>query len=124
MVSTETFIQLIMSFPEVSEQPHFEKTSFRVNKKIFATLNEESNEACIKLSKVDQHVFSTFDKSAIFPVPNKWGKQGWTIIKLSETREDILTDAVRTAYCGLATAKLMKVLEASEVENIAVEKNA
>ncbi len=75
MVNTETFRQLALSFPEVTEQPHFEKASFRIGKKIFATLNIEHDRACIKLSETDQDVFCTFDRSVIFPVPNKWGKQ-------------------------------------------------
>jgi hypothetical protein len=39
MVDIATFRQLARSFPETSEQPHFEKPSFRVGKKIFATLD-------------------------------------------------------------------------------------
>lgn len=37
MVSIDTLRKLALSFPEVTEEPHFEKTSFRVKKKIFAT---------------------------------------------------------------------------------------
>lgn len=37
MVSIEAFRKLALSFPEVTEEPHFEKTSFRVKGKIFAT---------------------------------------------------------------------------------------
>ena len=39
MVSIDTFRKLALSFDEAVEQPHFEKPSFRVNKKIFATLD-------------------------------------------------------------------------------------
>lgn len=41
MVSIETFRELAMSFPNATEEPHFEKTSFRVNKKIFGTFDEK-----------------------------------------------------------------------------------
>mgnify|MGYP003577946137 CR=1 FL=1 len=41
MVSIETFRELAMSFPNATEEPHFEKTSFRINKKIFATFDEK-----------------------------------------------------------------------------------
>jgi predicted DNA-binding protein (MmcQ/YjbR family) len=42
--------ELALAFDEVEEKPHFDKTSFRVNKKIFATLNEKDNRATLKLS--------------------------------------------------------------------------
>ncbi len=43
MVSIEIFRKLAMSFPETTEEPHFEKTSFRIKKKIFATFDEKNN---------------------------------------------------------------------------------
>jgi predicted DNA-binding protein (MmcQ/YjbR family) len=40
MLSIKKFRQIALSFPGTEELPHFEKTSFRVKKKIFATLDE------------------------------------------------------------------------------------
>jgi hypothetical protein len=75
---------LALSFPETTEEPHFEKTSFRVRKKIFATYDEMNHRACLKLSEVDQNVFSTNQTGVIYPVPNKWGKQGWTFFEMDK----------------------------------------
>ena len=102
MVSTEAFRQLALSFEEVEEQPHFEKTSFRINKKIFATLDEKNKKAVVKLTVVDQSVFCSFDKTVIYPVPGKWGLRGWTMIELKTVRKRMLTDAVKTSYCNTA----------------------
>jgi hypothetical protein len=102
MVSTKEFRKLALSFPETVELPHFEKTSFRIGKKIFATLNEKENKACLKLSVIDQDVFTIFDKSIIYPVPNKWGQQGWTFVELTRVREKMLVDALTTAYKEVA----------------------
>ena len=106
MITVDTLRKLALSFPEVIEAPHFEKTSFRVNKKIFATYDNTKHHACIKLSEIDQDVFSSFDKSVIFPVDNKWGKLGWTIIDLNIVSDDVFTDALMTAYCEVAPKKL------------------
>ena len=65
MTGIAQFRKLALSFPGTNEQPHFEKTSFRIGKKIFATLDEKNNRACLKLSEIDQDVFSTFDKSIL-----------------------------------------------------------
>ena len=106
MITVDTLRKLALSFPEVIEAPHFEKTSFRVNKKIFATYDNTKHQACIKLSEIDQDVFSSFDKSVIFPVDNKWGKLGWTMIDLNIVSDDVFTDALMTAYCEVAPKKL------------------
>jgi hypothetical protein len=107
MVSIDTFRKLALSFPEATEETHFEKTSFRVKKKIFATYDEVKNIACIKLSEIDQDVFSSADKTIIYPVDNKWGKQGWTLIELKKVRADLFVDALTTAYCEVAPKKLV-----------------
>jgi len=106
VITVDTLRKLALSFPEVIEAPHFEKTSFRVNKKIFATYDNTKHQACIKLSEIDQDVFSSFDKSVIFPVDNKWGKLGWTMIDLKIVSDDVFIDALMTAYCEVAPKKL------------------
>lgn len=106
MVSIDAFRKLALSFPEVTEGPHFEKTSFRVKKKIFATYDDKNKRACIKLSEIDQDVFSSVDKTIIFPVDNKWGKQGWTLIEMNKVKKEFFVEALTTAYCGVAPKKL------------------
>lgn len=106
MISIATFRKLSLSFPEAEELPHFESASFRVRKKIFATLSEKEHRACLKLTEVDQSVFCAFDKTVIYPVPNKWGKQGWTFIALNKVKKEMLTDALTSAYCNVAPKSL------------------
>lgn len=105
MVSIAAFRQLALSFPGAVESPHFEKTSFRVAKKIFATLDIKNKQACIKLSAIDQDVFCAFDKTIVYPVPNKWGLQGWTMINLTKIRKTMCVDAVTQAYMQVAPKK-------------------
>lgn len=106
MVDIKTFRQLALSFPEAVELPHFEKTSFRVNKKIFATLDIKKNLACLLFSEIDQSVFSAYDNTIIYPVPNKWGKKGATYIELKKVPKRLLKDALTIAYCRVAPARL------------------
>jgi predicted DNA-binding protein (MmcQ/YjbR family) len=98
MISVLTLRNIALSFEGAEELPHFEKTSFRVKKKIFATLDLKNNLACLKLSLINQSVFSAFDSSVIYPVPNAWGKQGWTYVDLRKVRKDLLSDALSCAY--------------------------
>jgi predicted DNA-binding protein (MmcQ/YjbR family) len=97
MVYIKIFRHIALAFPEATEEPHFDKTSFRIKKKIFASYDDVNKRACIKLSEIDQDVFSSFDKSIIFPVDNKWGKQGWTFIDMRKVKKDLFIDALTTA---------------------------
>jgi predicted DNA-binding protein (MmcQ/YjbR family) len=98
MVSIATFKSLALAFPEVVELPHFEKASFRINNKIFATLDTINQKASLKLNKIDQSVFSAIDADMIYPVNNKWGQQGWTIVELKNVKKNLLKDALSKAY--------------------------
>jgi predicted DNA-binding protein (MmcQ/YjbR family) len=102
MVSFDTFRKLALSFPDATEEPHFEKMSFRVKNKIFATYDAKNKRACIKLSEIDQDVFALVDRTIIYPVDNKWGKQGWTLIELNKVNKELFKDALTTAYCEVA----------------------
>lgn len=92
-----------MSFPNTNEEPHFEKTSFRVNKKIFATLDTKKNLACLLFDPIQQSVFSAYDITVIYPVPNKWGQKGATYVELKKVRKDVLKDALEQAYNKITT---------------------
>jgi hypothetical protein len=49
----EALRKLALSMPGAHEEPHFERTSFRVGKKIFATLTRDGREAMLKLPVAD-----------------------------------------------------------------------
>ncbi len=114
MVTIDTFSKWALALPETTEEPHFEKTSFRVKKKVFATYDEVKKRACIKLSEIDQDVFSSADRTIIFPIDNKWGKQGWTLIEMSKVRKELFVDALTTAYCEVAPKKLADQVRAND----------
>ena len=107
MVNIETFRKLALSLPDTEEQPHFHLASFRVKKKIFATLWEKENRAVLKLSLIDQSVFCSYDRTVFFPVPGAWGKKGATFVELKKVRKDMFRDALTTAY-NLVAAKTKK----------------
>lgn len=98
MIKVETLRKLAMKFEGVEEQPHFEKASFRVKKKIFLTIWADGTKATLKLSLVDQDVFHKYDPDIFYPIQNAWGRQGWTIVDLKKVRTDMLKDALTQAY--------------------------
>ncbi len=115
MVTIDTMRTIALSFPETTEEPHFEKTSFRVRRKIFATYDSEKERACVRLSRIDQDVFSSGDNRVIYPVQNAWGRQGWTFIETKRVRKDLFVDALTTAYCEVAPKTLSEQIRPKEL---------
>lgn len=97
-MTNQEFAALALSFQGVVEKPHFDRRAFKVEKKrIFTTLQESTHTANVKLSKSEQMVFCEFG-DAIYPVPNKWGEQGWTTIELPKMEEGLVMEILHSAY--------------------------
>ena len=111
MSSFKLLQETTLSFPKTTEEPHFEKTSFRVKKKIFGTYSSKLNTLNVKLSSIDQNVFAAMAKGIIYPVPNKWGNQGWTIVELDKVEDEMLIDILKIAYCTVAPKKLVEQMK-------------
>jgi hypothetical protein len=102
MVNIETFRQLALSFPDTVELPHFELTSFRVKKKIFATYWPKEDKAMLKLPLIEQSVFCSYDHTIFYPVPGGWGKKGSTFVNLKKVSKDIFKNALQIAYANVS----------------------
>ncbi len=98
MVTIESCKSIALSFPETVEQPHFEKISVRINKKIFITLDSKKEIATVKLTPKSQDLFSLFDPKIVYAVPNKWGLQGWTIVELNLVELDFVKEIIEESY--------------------------
>lgn len=108
MISLSQAASLALTYEEATEAPHFEKRSFRIKGKIFLTLDSALHRACVKLSPSDQDAFSLMDKTIIYPIPNKWGQQGWTFVELKKVKPVVFKAVLCAAYCHVAPAKLAK----------------
>lgn len=114
MPSLIEFNTLALSLPEVSIEPHFEKVSFRVKKKIFATLNEKESRATLKFTPDEQEMFCKINQEAIFPVPNKWGKLGWTHLRYELLSSEIVEELLKVAYSNIAPQNLKDKIQFKE----------
>jgi hypothetical protein len=106
MISITNFTKLALSLAESVEMPHFERTSFRVRKKIFATLDNKAHLACIMLSQIDQSIYVDADPGPVYPVPNKWGLKGATYVDLKNANPKIVKAMLISAYCKVAPKAL------------------
>ena len=69
-----------LALPEAVELPHFERASFRVRKRIFATLRETDAMAVLKLPREEQAALVAMHPDVYAVTP--WGHQGWTSVAL------------------------------------------
>jgi hypothetical protein len=98
MVSINSFRKMALGFEQVEEKPHFDKASFRVKGKIFATLDSQKMNASLKLSVADQFVYCLIKPQIAAPATGAWGKQGWTVIDIQKAPKIILKEALTKAY--------------------------
>ena len=108
MVSVSRFRQLALSFPGTDAHPHFDKTAFRVHKKIFATLDESNKRAMIMLHLSQQSVYCQAFPDIIYPVPGKWGQGGATFIRLPGIAVSVLREMLTIAWTQTAVGAAKK----------------
>lgn len=108
MITFAEYQKLALSFPDTTEQAHFDNPSFRFKNKIFGTYWKKDNKAMLKLSLIDQSVFCSYDNTVFYPVDGFWGKQGATFVNLSKVRKNMFKDAITCAYNEIAKAKAPK----------------
>lgn len=98
--------QVALSLPEAVELPHFEKASFRVGGKIFATLTPDGKRLMLKLPEEIKEALKASDPAAILPLPGAWDRGGSTLIEVAAMDPAKLADLIRMAWRTTAPAKL------------------
>ena len=104
---------IALTLPEASEAPHFEKSSFRVAKKIFATMGEGADlHMVVKFTAGQQAMMGEVRPDVFQPVPGRWGEQGWTRIALGSCDAETLRHALGMSWRNVAPKKLIPLLTA------------
>lgn len=91
-------LNLVEDLPGVIVQKHFHKLAFKLNKKIFMTLDESVPEVVLKLTVDEQDYFSELSGSSIRPVTGYWGTKGWTSVNLEGVSAQLFKKALLSSY--------------------------
>jgi predicted DNA-binding protein (MmcQ/YjbR family) len=102
---------LALSLPGAEEQPHFERASFRVRGRIFATLPPGGERVVLKLPREIKESLVQSDPDAIVPLPGAWDRGGWTQVAISRMEAAKLADLVRLAWRQVAPKSLARDAE-------------
>lgn len=98
----ETLHEYLQQLDGINVQPHFEKISYRIGKSIVATFNEKTYIFTVKLPLDDQESYSILYPDFVYPVPNKWGKFGWTHLDVEGLLESTIQEILYCAYREVA----------------------
>lgn len=97
MAAAKDLRRLALSLEGTSEAPHFERTVFKVAR-IYVTLAADGRTANFKFAPDEQELKCMVAPAAFAPVPNAWGRQGWTTAKLSTLSGAELKNALTIAW--------------------------
>lgn len=107
MIDPAALQQFALALPGTEETARAGIQVFRVKKKVFATINPAAHRATVKLTPEDQPVFMAMGQGVIYPVPNYWGKLGWTHLDLEKATLEMCQDALQIAWYLAAPAALL-----------------
>lgn len=97
MATGDDLRRLALKLDGAVESPHFERAAFKVAR-IYATLAADGRTANFNFTPDEQELKCTVAPAAFSPVPNAWGRQGWTTAVLSELSEAELAAALTMAW--------------------------
>jgi hypothetical protein len=102
VISASRFHELALGLPAVSAASHFERTAFRVPRRIFVTLAADGRDANFRFDLDLQEAIVRALPEAFAPIEGGWGRAGWTRCDLARVKESDLVSALREAH-GLAS---------------------
>jgi hypothetical protein len=97
MATAEDLTKMALSLEGTIISPHFDRTAFKV-KRIYATLAADRLTVNLKLAPDEQELKCLTHSDAFTPVPNAWGKQGWTTVTLAALNNEELNVALAMAW--------------------------
>jgi hypothetical protein len=97
MASGKDLRRLALALEGTTEAAHFDRSAFKA-RRIYVTLAADGRTANFKLSPDEQEFKCMMAPEAFTPVPNAWGRQGWTVATLSKLSVAELKDALDLAW--------------------------
>jgi len=97
MATAKDLRRIALALEGTAEAPHFDRAAFRVAR-IYATLAADGRTANFKFTPDEQEFKCMMAPEAFAPVPNAWGRQGWTTATLAKLSTAELEAALEMAW--------------------------
>jgi hypothetical protein len=89
------------------DAPHFDRAAFKVVR-IYVTLASDERTANFRFAPDEQEFKCMMAPDAFAPLPNAWGKQGWTTATLSKLSAAELKSALQLAWTHAVPKKIAR----------------
>ena len=97
MATAKDLRRLALALDGTTEAPHFDRAAFKVAR-IYVTLAADGKTANFKFTPDEQEFKCMMLPEAFAPVPNAWGRQGWTTATLAKLTAADLASALEMAW--------------------------
>jgi hypothetical protein len=97
MATADLLRRLALALPGTSEAAHFDRAAFKAGR-IYVTLASDGMTANFRFDPTDQELKCTMAPDLFTPLPNAWGRQGWTVARLADMSEQDLQNALQSAW--------------------------
>ena len=94
----DDFRRIALALDGAIEKAHMGHPDFRVNGRIFATLDAKEEWGVVMLTAEEQREFRRSAKDVFVPAPGAWGRQGSTRVRLAGAEEAAVRSAVIVAW--------------------------
>ncbi|CAM5776123.1 hypothetical protein LMIY3S_05368 [Labrys miyagiensis] len=97
MATADDLRRLALALDGTREAPHFDRVAFKAAR-IYATLASDGLTVNFKFTPEEQEFKCLLASDAFRPVPNAWGRQGWTVADPQALSEAELRAALEMAW--------------------------
>lgn len=101
-MTADEFRELLLALPGVEERAHMGHPDFRVNGRIFASLQTDDVTAMVKVEPGEQAELLRDLPKVFRPAAGAWGRQGCTLVHLPAATKRVLRSSVQMAYEAMA----------------------
>ena len=96
--------RMALALEGTTEAPHFDRAAFKVAR-TYVTLAADGRSANFKFMPDEQEFKCMLAPEVFAPVPNAWGRQGWTTLTLAKATAADLQAALEMAWAHAVPAK-------------------
>jgi hypothetical protein len=114
-MTPKAFRQFALSLPEATEEPHFERASFRVRKKIFATMTRDGKEAMVRVFPPELVRTLLDEHGDVFFSHGGWTTQNGSLgIKLANAESQMIESLLARSWEHVAPKRALRARDVAE----------
>ena len=103
-MTAKDFRRIALGMDGAAEGSHMGHPDFRVNGKIFATIDADGKQGMVRLTPEQQERFIREQPAMFHPAAGAWGRQGSTMVTLAAATDEVVGEAMTLAWQNLARA--------------------